>query len=65
MTAWSVHASHHVGARDVRPAEVTIGHKVSVAGVGFYEDLSVKRRNSRRHLRVTSDRSTHGVRLRS
>ncbi len=35
------------------------------AGDGFYEDCSVKRRDSRRHLRATSHRSVRAVRLQS
>jgi hypothetical protein len=40
-------------------------HNQSVMGVGFYEDYSVKRQYSRRHLWVTSHRSTRVVRLQS
>ena len=42
-----------------------VGHKRALMKVGFYEDYSVKRRYSRRHLRMTSDRSAFAVRLRS
>jgi len=45
-----------------RPA---LGHLLAVTSGCFYEDSSVKRRHSGRHLKVTSDRSSEGLRLQS